>query len=199
MSAILKSTPTISLGSDTTFYDANCGDHGTSRWGLAPAWFGSQHYLSENKVEASSLLGPGGYGGASSWAWVGKSFYVSGSGTKPANIVMRGHIYGLTSAFAGGNSNVEVNLVVYDSTADVRYSTTVYQHSEGGIGWTGVDKDFSNGISVNLQGGHTYLVYVEILTSAAVYGTGEAGSDFGRFDGDYLGEGVWYRSIQVDF
>ncbi len=103
---------------------------------------------------------------------------------------MRGHIYGLTSAVAGGNSNVEIDLVVYDTTTDAKYSTTIYQKSEGGIGWTGVDKDFSNGISVNLQGGHVYIVYIEVITSGAVYGAGEAGSDFGRFDGDYLGGGV---------
>ncbi|WP_290596517.1 MULTISPECIES: hypothetical protein [unclassified Archaeoglobus] len=181
---------TVYLGVDETFYDSNCGDKGASRWGAAPAWYGSEYYFSQNKIEVATLLGPGGYGGASAWGWIGKSFYVSGSGMKPANIIMRGHIYGLTSAFAGGNSNVNVNLVVYDATTGTKYSTTIYQHSEGGVGWTGVDDDFNNGISVNLQAGHTYIVYVEVITSAAVYGAGEAGSDFGRFDGDYLGGSV---------
>jgi len=190
---------TVMLGSDTTFYTSDSGDHGSSSWGVAPTWYGSQYYLSSNKVEAATLLGPGGYGSASAWGWVGKSFYVSGTGTKPANIIMRGHIYGLTSAVAGGNSNVEINLVVYDTTTGAKYTTTIYQKSEGGLGWTGVDKDFNNGISVNLQGGHTYIVYIEVITSGAVYGTGEAGSDFGRFDGDYLGEGAWFYEITIDF
>lgn len=30
-------------------------------------------------------------------------------------------------------------------------------------------------------------------------GAGEAGSDFGRYDGDYSGEGAWYNSITIDF
>ena len=195
----ITASSTVYLGVDKTFYYSDCGDTGTSRWGVAPAWYGSEYYLSNNKIEAATLLGPGGYGGASAWGWVGKSFYVSGSGTKPANIIMRGHIYGLTSAFAGGNSNVEINLVVYDTTTGAKYPTTIYHQSEGGVGWTGVDKDFNNGIAVNLQGGHSYIVYVEVITSAAVYGAGEAGSDSGRFDGDYLGEGVWYYSITIDF
>ncbi len=198
-SRVTNTKSTVQLGNDVTFYTSDSGDHGSSRWGVAPTWYGSQYYLSLNKVEAATLLGPGGYGSASAWGWVGKSFYVSGTGTKPANIIMRGHIYGLTSAFAGGNSNVEINLVVYDTTTGVRYSTTIYQKSEGGVGWTGVDKDFNNGISVNLQGGHTYMVYIEVITSGAVYGAGEAGSDFGRFDGDYLGEGAWFYSITIDF
>jgi len=40
---------------------------------------------------------------------------------------------------------------------------------------------------------------LEVTTDASVYAAGEAGSDFGRFDGDYSGEGVWYTSITIDF
>lgn len=189
----------VYLGTDKTFYDADTGDKGTSTWGLAPWFYESEYYLSTKKDEAASLVGPGGYGGAGAWCWVGKSFHVYGSGSQTANVMMPGHLWGLTTAFAGGSSNSNVDLVVKDVTTGTEYTTNVYSQSAGGVGWFEVDKDFNSGVTVNLQAGHDYVVYLEVQTSASVYGVGEAGSDFGPQDGDYSGEGAWYFSVTVDF
>lgn len=189
----------VPLGTDVTFYTADTGNKGKSSWGLAPWWYGSDYYLTSGKSEASSLVGPGGYGGVSAWSWVGKQFYVSGSGSQAANIRMAGHMWGLTSAAAGGSSSVEINLILWDASTGTEYSTPIYRKSEGGLGWTEVNSNFNNGVAVTLQGGHYYTALLEVITDASVYGAGEAGSDFGRFDGDYSGEGVWYNSITIDF
>lgn len=190
---------TVNLGTDKTFYTADTGNKGSYTWGLAPWWYGSDYYLSSNKAEASSLVGPGGYGGVGAWSWVGKQFYVSGAGSQAANVRANGHIWGLTTAAGSAVSNVQINLVLWDATTGTRYSTNIYSKSESGLGWTEVNSDFNSGIGVTLQAGHYYIAYLELITDAAVYGYGEAGSDFGRFDGDYSGEGAWYYSITVDF
>ncbi len=189
----------VYLGIDATFYNADEGDKGTSTWGVCPRFYGSEYYLNANKDEAASVVGPGGCGGAGAWAWVGKYFYVSGSGSQTANIRMEGHMYGLTSAFAGGSGNSNIDLVVKDLDTGTKYTTNIYSQSAGGVGWFEVDEDFNNGVAVNLQAGHDYIAYLELQTSAAVYGAGEGGSDFGRQDGDFDGEGTNYFHIKVDF
>lgn len=189
----------VYLGTDKTFTTADYGNKGSSTWGLAPWFYGSDYYLSLNKDEAASVVGPGGYGGAGAWSWVGKTFSVYGSGSQTANIRTPGYIWGLTTAFAGGSSNSVINLVVKDITTGTAYTTNVYSQSAGGAGWFEVNQPFNNGVTVNLQAGHNYIAYLETQSSAATYGVGEAGSDFGRQDGDYSGEGAWYYSITVDF
>jgi hypothetical protein len=189
----------VYLGVDATFYDADEGDKGTSTWGACPRFYGSEYYLNAKKDEAAVLVGPGGYGGAGAWAWVGKSFYVSGSGSQTANIRMNGHMYGLTTAVAGGSSDSNIDLVVKDLDTGTKYATNIYSQSAAGVGWFEVNEDFNNGVTINLQAGHDYITYLEVQTSAAVYGAGEASSDFGPQDGDYGGEGVNYICIEVDF
>jgi len=169
----LAGTGTVYLGTDTIFYDASHGDSGTSSTGVCPSSYGSDYYITANKAEAATVLGPGGYCSKGAWAWVGKSFYVSGSGSQTANIIQRGHIWGLTSAAAGGSSHAEITFVVKDLTTGAEYSTTIYSKSEGGVGWTEVNRDYTKGITVNLQAGHTYIAYLLVETSGAIYGIGK--------------------------
>ncbi|MDD2613711.1 MAG: hypothetical protein PHH67_00055 [Methanosarcina sp.] len=189
---------TVTLGTDATFTNADCGDSGTSSWGAAPCLKGSDYIKSSRRAREAVLTGPGGYGGGGAWAWVGKSFYVSGSGSQSANIRMTGYLYGLTSAAAGGSSSSDVDLVLKDSTTGTSYSTSIYSVSCGGLGWENVDQSFNKGLSVTLQGGHSYIAYLKVAGSASTYGIGEAGSDFGPGDGDDEGY-VSYSSIIVDF
>lgn len=123
---------------------------------------------------------------------------MSGSGSQTANIRMNGHMYGLTTA-VGGSSNSKIDLVVKDLDTGTKYATNIYSQSAGGTQWFEVNEDFNNGVAVNLQAGHDYITYLEVQTSAAIYGTGEASADFGPQDGDYGGEGVNYFCIEVDF
>jgi len=189
----------VYLGEDATITYAATGDYGTAYWGGVMALYGSDYILTENKARAATVCGPFGVGGAGAWAWVGKSFYVWGSGSQKATIWMEGHLLGLTSAVLG-SAYSKVSLVLYDRTADVRYTAVIYEKLADGAGWFTVDKDFGYGISgVSLQGGHMYTVYLEVRTSAAIYGMGEAGSDFGPQDLDYAGEGVWWYFVTIDF
>lgn len=195
----LLTLSTVTLGTDATFTNADCGNSGTSYSGIAPNARGADYSTSSRRARESILVGPVGYSQGGAWAWVGKSFSVSGSGSRSANIRMDGHIYGLTSAAAGGASSTNVCLVVKDTTTGSSYSTTIYSQSCGGVGWYEYDQDFNKGISVTLQAGHSYKVYLQVDGSASVYAAGEAGSDFGPFDGDNDGECVRYSSIVVDF
>jgi|GEM_PF-1220138 len=194
----LLTLSTVTLGTDATFTSADSGDSGTSLWGVAPCSKGSDYSTSSKRAREAVLTGPGGYGGGGAWAWVGKSFSVSGSDSRSANIRMSGHLYGLTSAAAGGSSSSDVVLVLRDSTTGTSYSTSIYSESCGGLGWETVDQYFNRGLSVTLQGGHSYIAYLKITGSASTYGIGEAGSDFGPWDGDDEGY-INYSSISIDF
>lgn len=191
---------TVSLGSDKTFSTADVGASGTS-WnsGAAPNYRGANYYKSSRQAKETILIGPGGVGSGGAWAWIGQSIYVSGSGSRSANIRMAGHIKGETSAFAGGQSNTNINLVVKDCTTGTSYSIPIYSQSAGGLGDYVVNQNFNNGISVTLQAGHYYNIYATIDGSGAIYGAGEAGSDFGPWDGDDGGQEVSYSSIVIDF
>lgn len=145
-----------------------------------------------------SVVGPGGWGGAGAWAWVGKQFYVSGSGSRSANIYMIGHMWGLTSAAGAGSAVSKITLVVLDKNTGTKYTTIVYHKSAGALGWFEVNQDFNHGISVTLMAGRTYVTYILVETQAAVYTVGEAGADFGPQDGDGAGH-VKYYSITIDF
>ena len=191
-------TNTVTLGTDKTFYSANTGSSGKSKWGVAPIIYGSGYTTSSNKATGATVVGPGGYGGGGAWSWVGTSFYVSGTGSRTANIRMSGYIEGLTSAAAGGSSSSKVYLVLKDSTTGTEYSTEIYSESAGGLGWYEVGESFNRGLAVNIQGGHNYIAYLKVQTSASVYGAGESGSDFGPQDGDSGGY-TKYSSVKIDF
>lgn len=195
----LAATSTVTLGTDAIFTNADYGNSGTSSWGLAPNIKGADYIKSSRTARQAVLLGPGGAGGAGAWAWIGKTFTVSGSGSRAANIRMTGYLYGLTSAFqTGGSASSEVYLVVKDTTTGTTYNTLVYSASKSALGYDLVDKSFNNGIGINLQAGHSYIAYLSVAGSASVTGVGEAGSDFGPQDGDDEGY-VRYSSIVVDF
>lgn len=114
-SLISLTSNSVYLSTDKTFYNSNNGDNGESTWGVAPRFYGSDYISSSNKARAASLVGPGGYGGAEAWSWIGTSFHVDGEGSQTANIRMAGYLYGLTSAAAGGSSSSTVHLVLKDS------------------------------------------------------------------------------------
>ncbi|WNY27620.1 hypothetical protein [Methanolapillus ohkumae] len=198
LAAVTTATP-IKLGTNVTFTTADCGDFGKSRWGSSIMFNGSDYNLSSRQAREVAMSGPAGAGGCGAWSWVGKSFYVNGTGSKAANIRMSGQLYGLTTAFGGGSSNTLVELVVLDQTTGTSYSTTIYQQSGGAVSWSEVNRSFNNGVTVNLQGGHQYIAYLKISGSAATYGAGEAGSDFGPWDMDNNGESVKYSNIVVSF
>jgi hypothetical protein len=190
---------TVTLGTDATYTTADYGNSGTSSWGLAPSIKGADYVKSSKQARQAVLVGPGGAGGAGAWAWIGKKFTVSGSGSRAANIRMTGHLYGLTSAFeTGGSASSEVYLNVKDQTTGTLYSTLVYSDSRSNLGYDVVDQNFNNGVGINLQAGHSYVAYLSVAGSASVTGAGEAGSDFGPQDGDNEGY-VSYSSIVVDF
>lgn len=192
-------TSTVTLGTDATFTTADYGNSGTSTWGAVPSIKGADYVKSSKKAREAVVAGPGGAGGAGAWAWIGKQFTVSGSGSRAANIRMTGYLYGLTSAFeTGGSATSEVYLRVKDTTTGTTYNSLVYSVSRSTLGYVIVDRSFNNGIGINLQAGHSYIAYLSVSGSAAVTGAGEAGSDFGPQDGDDEGY-VKYNSIVIDF
>jgi len=196
---ITLTVDTVYLGTDRTFTTADYWNTGTSSWGLAPMFYGASTDPGARKDRAATVVGPGGYGGAGAWSQIGKTWLVSGTGSRSANIRMSGYMYGLTSAFAGGTGNTVINLVVKDLSTGTTYSTNIYSQGASGAGWCVVNQNFNSGVNVNLQAGHAYAAYLELQTSAAVYGAGEGGSDFGPQDGDDDGEGTYYNNIIVDF
>ena len=187
---------TVMLGVDKYFYNADVGDAGKSSWGWVPMYWGSNHYEPEPKATAAVVVGPAGWGGGEAWAWVGKDFVVQGSGTDYAVIRMSGHIYGAVTA-GGGVSEAWIELLVKDKTTGDEWSTFIFHEYLSGYGSVPVDEDYSKSITVNLTGGHEYLVYLRVKCNAYITLWGEAGADFGPENGDagYTN----YSQIFIDF
>jgi hypothetical protein len=188
---------TVYLGYDKTFYTADIGDYGWYLWGSAFMAYGSEYKLSQRKALATSCVGPAGVGGCACWVWVGKEFFVSGSGSRVANINVRGHMFGLTSAVAAGSAESRITFVVLDRSTGTKYTTQIYHQSASGAEWYEVNQYFNNGVAVTLMGQHIYSAYILLETTASVYLTGEAGADFGPYDFD-PGD-VYYNYIKIDF
>lgn len=165
-------------------------DEGRSVSGAMPYIIDQAYVLNKNLIRNKVLVGPAGVGSAGAWGWVGYTFMYDGK-PGPANVVMIGHIYGLTTALAGGASNSEIDLYVYDHTDVTEYSTSIYHQGAGPAGWYEVNEDFNKGVTVFLYPGHVYTMCLQVDGSTSVYGAGEAGSNF--FDG---GAGARFTSLK---
>ncbi len=139
-----------------------------------------------------------GYGNGSYWAWIGKSFYVSGSGSRSANIRMAGHFNGTTLGVLAAAGATDIKLVVKDATTGTSYNTTIYSASGTNMPGQIANQDFNNGVSVTLMSGHSYKAYVEIDGSASITGMGIGASIFGPWGGDANNQ-VSYSSLTIDF
>lgn len=189
----------VYLGTDKSITTADIGDYGKSSYGFTPAFYGSDYATSSKKARETALTGPIGLGTVNAWAYVGQTFNVSGSGTQSANVYMEGKIKGMTQAFAGGSASTNINFVVKDLTTGTSYKTNIYSVSTSLIDGKVVNQSFNRGIPMNLQGGHNYMAYLEVSGSGSAYSIGEAGSDFGPWDGDGADESVSYTKITIDF
>lgn len=191
----------VYLGTNDTIYDAKNGDAGKYSSGWTPKAWGSSYDLSDDQAEAAIVTGPVGAGSGTAWAWIGREIYVNGSGSQTANIIGRGNITGLLTAGAAAACEGRVNLVVIDyATGGTRYDDVIFSKGDGGYESTSVDDYFNNGMSMVLEGGHGYMVSLELEAEVTLAGSGEGGSDFG--DGDYDGgdaQGVFFDNIEFRF
>lgn len=185
----------VALGTDEEFTSADTWDKGKYQVSFCIPTVIDSGYSGKTAL-ATSYLGPGvGYGGA--WAYAGKEFTVTGTGSQSVNIIVDGTYEGLTMGALSGSAETEISLHVYDVTDDVDYSEEIYAQVATLAQYFGVDEEFRNGVGLTLHAGNTYVVYVLVETSAVVASLGSASSDFGPYDADE-GE-VWYYSIEIDF
>lgn len=189
------------LGINDTIYDAQNGDSGKYSSGWTPKAWGSSYDTSDDQAEAAIVTGTVGAGSGTAWAWIGREFYVNGSGSQTANIIGRGDIVGMLTAAGTAACEGRVNLVVIDyGTGGTRYDDTIFSKGDGGYESTSVDDSFNQGMSMVLEGGHGYMVALEVEAEVTLSGSGEGGSDFG--DGDHDGgdaQGVFFDSIEFRF
>ncbi len=189
------------LGSNETIYDAGSGDSGKSSSGWAPASWGSSYDTTDDQAEAAIVTGGVGAGNGEAWAYIGREIYVNGSGSSTANIIGRGDINGVLTTGGAAASSVKVSLVVIDyATGGTRYDNEIYSKGDGGYQSRDVNDSFNNGMSMVLEGGHSYMMSLEVDASCTLTGTGEAGSDFGDGDGDGGDtQGVFWTNIEIRF
>ncbi|ABB14073.1 hypothetical protein [Carboxydothermus hydrogenoformans] len=186
------SANTVYLGSDATFYVADMGNKGHSTFGIAGA---SERYSS---YTIDSHTWTTGLGSASSWAYIGKTIYVSGAGSKGAYIRFKGSYSGSTvPGFLGGIAGAEVKVTVYDVTAgsQIGSSTILLVNDSIGIGSQFTNVPINLSIYVVLQAGHTYCLRYHLSTSVSNYSPQMVISDFW----DDTNSGIYMDKVTVDF
>lgn len=196
--AIMPALSTVFLGTNQTFYSADWGnkDKGKS-WFPNGIWDSDYYTGYACQDEAVTTLGPGA-GSAWAYAQVGTQFTVSGSGSQVATIRMSGWYDGYLLVALAGSTSVEMNLVIKDLTNSTTYTDPILNESRSLAGEADWNQGFVVGETVLLQAGHTYLTYLELKTSSAVWSNGLAFSDWGHEDGD-SGQYAQYYWFAVEF
>jgi len=198
----LSSTYYVTLGSDTAIAQAELGREGIwTSWGWPYGVWGADAVVEKNKDTAAVLLYPC-VGGIWPYADVGVSLYILGSGSQKATIRVNGHAYGYVWYGGWADADAKAAVVVWDHTTRKAVgSKIIFDAFPAGYkveGWA-INSDFSASLTVELKAGHVYIIWLRLLTEAEVAFTGGAVSDFGPQDNDYAGEGVWFKSIAIDF
>ncbi|WNY27811.1 hypothetical protein [Methanolapillus ohkumae] len=197
-----KVAQAVTLGRNTSFSTADTLNYSTSKWGVSLKTVTNSTSSTSSKTSQEFAFAYPGVGGCGAWAYVGQKFNVSGSGSQNANIRMIGTISGDTEALGGATAGSKAELVIYDFTTGTSYKETIYNQSRSIAGVSRVNQSFNVGKTVLLQGGHQYVAYLLIEGTASAVVAGEAGSDFGPWDGgigDPAFQGVKYSIIYIDF
>lgn len=148
-------------------------------------------------AEAVTVVGPTGIGSAWAWAYAGQTVQVTGSGGAYAVITMNGYYEGLFSCFGSASAAWTLDLIVKDLNTGTTYTESIDHDSSQVAYWREYHKNYNRSLVVFLTAGHTYMVHLKIHTSASIKSGGEAGADFGPFDGD--GGFTWYHYFDVDW
>lgn len=118
--------------------------------------------VSNNAIYAKAAA-DGGHGTLTTWAYLGRALVVEDSSTESqrADITARGSFTGSMNYIDGGNY-ASIELIVKDETDNEKYDETVREwvdHID-----TGFEGDFTDTMTVNLEGQHTYGVILKLTT-----------------------------------
>ncbi|AOT71353.1 hypothetical protein [Geosporobacter ferrireducens] len=165
-----SSTITLSLGNPFTFTYAAEGKNGGSKTGVVTT-YGSSYDL--NKARNLTNSETVGTGNATGWAWTGRRFIISGTGSKTAYFSIEGDYIGyLLSGGRGNVSQLSNEFRLYNATTQSWVSTknitldTVTMENESSLVGT---FNKSNLITATLQAGHEYVILMQ--TDAYTYST----------------------------
>jgi hypothetical protein len=185
---------TVPIGTDTVIYTFDVGNKGGSQSGLAS--YGA-NYSAPGKWADVSVQAYG-IGSAGAWAWVGPQVYISGTGSRTANVVFYGSYAG--SLFSGLSSTTtgKVRVSIWDYTLGAEIN--------GSVVWEGTASNWQTinaagpitaVVQCTLQAGHTYAFRFGVSTSTTAYGLTNTYSDF--WNNGSGPEGVDGNRVLVDF
>jgi len=187
----------IYLNSSHQIGTADFADSGGSSSLLSSGW---SDYNKANRSCRAYSLGAGAVftgGSASYWSKVGKIFDVQqgtyASISRAATITINGNYSGRIFAAILSSSDANLKVVVTDNGTVVANSE-LFNKSATVVDWDNFSGSFSKSLSITLQTGHTYCVYLHLETSATAAIAGSAGADVGE-GGKYAG----YGGIDISF
>lgn len=206
LSASSSQVYSVNLGEDTVISEMTKGNSGAETSGFVPRIGGSSYDLSDNKVKAAIVAGPGGAGSSTQWGWVGTEFKTGSGSAQTANISFNGKYNGQLSAFFAGTGEVTIfyKLKNLDNGQEVakdnierEFVTSTFDF----VTTKNVQDTFNIGPSVQLQPNTHYNIKVRMEATASIEVAGEAGSDFGDQDGDSSsgGEGQKMKVFDISF
>ena len=147
----------VPIGTNYTFTYASEGKNGHSSSGMSGST--TSYNLSQRRNNVSAWAY--GVGNASGWAWTGRRFTVSGTGSRLCYVDFVGWAGVNLLGGYGGRASWKVVVKVFDATVGsyIGQATVFDEYSannqiivDGG--------DYSRSVLVSLRAGHTYVVYV---------------------------------------
>lgn len=159
----------VPKGTDFEFYAASEGNKWIATWGIA--WGSSNYYVAVNENDMYEYSA--GIGSADAWAWTGKRFNVTGSGSQAAYIDFDGTGAASLLGSYTGNAHWEVEITVYDATAATYIARSTILSETSTNNWAKYpNTTYSESLYVSLQAGHQYVVQVITYGTVDEYGLG---------------------------
>lgn len=157
----------VPIGSDRSFLYASEGKNGSSWWGLAGST--TSYDLSERRNNVSATTW--GLGSAAGWAWTGRRFTVSGTGSRLCYIDFIGWAgTNLLGGFSGSASWQVVGKVFDASTGTFIGEVTILDGTSTNNQAITDGGNYSHSSLVSLQAGHTYVVYIVTYGDVSQFG-----------------------------
>lgn len=168
----------IPKGTNYTFYYADEGNNWDTSWLLADA--DTSYVLAQNRNNVGAWTW--GVGSASGWAWTGRRFNITGSGSQLCYVDFVGWAGVNLLGGYSGSASWEVVVKVYDATVGSYIGqSTVFQEESTNNQLIVDGGDYNNSVLVSLQAGHQYVVQVITFGDVSQYGifisTMESGTD----------------------
>lgn len=197
---ITAATP-VNMGTNVTFSTANSGNSGYSGSGVGT--HGEGFSAIDNPQWADSGVYLNSLGNVGSWAWVGNTILINGSGSRSATITFSGQYSGNIYQAGNASASAKIRMSIQNTSngSELGAITLIDTSASGNY-----QNSYTKSVTVILQAGQTYALRMGVSTAAscsipALHNQSSATfcntNTYGDWTPGKNGEGINYTSIAI--